>query len=338
MKIAIIGAGAIGSVVAAYLHKAGEDVVLVGREDQVQAVNQNGLTVKGINGQENFKLKALTQLDCEVDLAIFATKTQDLAFAYTHNQETLENCEVLTTQNGVQADNILSCHFGREKMFSSIVMFGATYIKPGEVTYNFKGDWIIGRPFLPVNPKTHKIAEVLGKAFHTVISMDITGMKWLKLFVNFNNCIPALIGKSMQETYSDMDFCRLSIELLKEGYDIVQKGGAKLVSLPEFPKERIEGLVKMPVEQAAGIINQTLPKLSKEPLYGSILQSIMRGKMSEIEFINGEVVHMAQQMQMGAPLNGLILEMVHQVEESKKYFQPEEVKQKFNIQSSEASK
>ena len=94
----------------------------------------------------------------------------------------------------------------------------------------------------------------------------------------------------------------------------------------------------MPVEQAAGIINQTLPKLSKEPLYGSILQSIMRGKMSEIEFINGEVVHMAQQMQMGAPLNGLILEMVHQVEESKKYFQPQEVKQKFNIQSSEANK
>ena len=53
----------------------------------------------------------------------------------------------MTTQNGVQADNILSGHFDRDRQLSSIVMFGATYIKPGEITFNFEGDWIIGRPF-----------------------------------------------------------------------------------------------------------------------------------------------------------------------------------------------
>ena len=73
-----------------------------------------------------------------------------------------------------------------------------------------------------------------------------------------------------------MDLCRLSILLLKEGVAIVQKAGKKLVSLPQFPADRIYGMVNMPIEQAAGIINQTLTTLSKEPLYGSILQSIMR--------------------------------------------------------------
>ena len=198
---------------------------------------------------------------------------------------------ILTTQNGVQADTILSGHFERDRQLSSIVMFGSTYIKPGSIVHNFEGDWIIGRPLMPLDPAAHAVAEVLGKAFKMVPSTNIMGQKYLKLFVNFNNCIPALVGKSMQETFADIDLCRLSIMLLKEGVDIIKSGNIELVSLPDFPKERIEGLVQMPIDQAAGIINKTLTSLSKEPLYGSILQSIMRGKTSEIDFINGDRAH-----------------------------------------------
>ena len=104
-------------------------------------------------------------------------------------------------------------------------MFGSTYVKPGEVTLNFEGDWIIGKPFEPVDAKAKEITELLGQAFPTVISEDIIGMKWLKLFVNFNNCIPAVIGKSMQETFADLDLCRLSILLLKEGVDCIGTPG-----------------------------------------------------------------------------------------------------------------
>ncbi len=58
-----------------------------------------------------------------------------------------------------------------------------------------------------------------------VVSTGIMGQKYLKLFVNFNNCIPALIGKSMQETFADLDLCKLSILLLREGVNIVQNAG-----------------------------------------------------------------------------------------------------------------
>ena len=331
MKIAVIGAGAIGSVVAAYLSKAGADVTLVGKKDQVEAINKDGLSIKGVRGNESFKIRALIQLDQEYDLVIFSTKTQDLEDAYQRNNEYLENCLVLSTQNGVQADNILGVHVEREKMFSSIVMFGATYAKPGQVTFNFEGDWILGKPYAPLDPTAHKLTEILKKGFNVVLTENITGMKWLKLFVNFNNCIPALIGKSMQETFADMDFCRLSILLLKEGVDIVQKANIKFTSLPQFPTDRIYGLVKMPIDQSAGIINKTLTTLSKEPLYGSILQSIMRGKTSEIDFINGEVVQIATQLRQEAPLNRKIVEMVHEVERTKKYFEPEEIKEVFEL-------
>ncbi len=331
MKIAVIGAGAIGSVVSAYLSKAGMDLVLIGKKDQADFINQHGLTVRGIRGEEKIRLKALPRLDQPYDLVIFTVKTQDLEDAYNDNQECLDDSLVLTSQNGVQADNILSAHFDRGKMFSSIVMFGATYIKLGEVLFNFEGDWVIGKPFMSVDPKTHEIAEILSKAFKTTVSNNIMGMKWLKLFVNFNNCLCAVLGKSMQETFADMDLCKASVMLLKEGVNTVQRAHVELVSLPDFPVDRIYGLAAMPLEQAAAIMNKALTNLSKEPVYGSILQSIMRKRMSEIDFINGEIVRMARQMRQEVPLNEAIVDMVHTVEQTGQFLEPQEVKKLFGL-------
>lgn len=332
MKIAVIGAGAIGSVVAGYLSKAGEDVLLIGRPNQVQKIQQGGLEIKGVRGSEKFLFKAATQLDQEYDLVIFTVKTQDLEDTFAENHFHLGGKSlILTTQNGVQADNLLSVHFDREQLISSIVMFGATYTDPGKVTFNFEGDWILGRPFIRNDQKLFQVSEILKRAFPVVISDDIQGMKYLKLFVNFNNCLPALIGKSMQETFVDMDFCRLSVLLLKEGMDIIRKLGINLVSLPQFPVERVQGLSSMPLEQAAGIMNKTLTNLSKEPLYGSILQSIMRKRPSEIDYINGEVVFLAKNAGFNAPLNRKVVDLVHQVEQGKRFFDKEEVKQSFDL-------
>lgn len=331
MKIAVIGAGAIGSVVAAGLFKAGQELLLVGRTDQVTAIKEKGLTIKKSDGEETIKVPVAERLDQEFDLVIFATKTQDIDEAYYQNHEFIEKSFILTTQNGVQADNILSSHFNPEQMISSIVMFGATYVRPGEVTYNFPGDWIMGKRFTTNDPKFHEIAEILKKSFSVVVTDNILGMKWLKLFVNFNNCIPAMVGKSMQETFADLDLCRLSVMLLKEAWPIIQDAKIKIISLPQFPVERVTGLASMPIEQGAGIINKTLTNLSKEPLYGSILQSILRGKASEIDFINGEVVQVASGMRMDSPLNRKVVRMVHEVEETGKFFSTEDVKKEFSL-------
>ena len=72
MNIVVIGAGAIGGLAAAYLKKAGENVFLIGRPDQVKVINANGLTIKGVRGREIIKVPALTRLDKTYDLVIFA--------------------------------------------------------------------------------------------------------------------------------------------------------------------------------------------------------------------------------------------------------------------------
>jgi 2-dehydropantoate 2-reductase len=332
MKIAVVGGGAIGSLVAAFLSKAGEDVSLIGRRDHVKAINDNGLKIISSQGQEIIKVKALMKLDHSYNLVIFATKTQDLEQAYQDNQDFLQNEPViLTTQNGVQADNMISVHFEPDTIISSIVMFGATYMRPGEITYNFPGDWIIGKPFSVNDSRVVEVEKILKNAFPVVVTHEIVGMKWLKLFVNFNNCIPALIGKSMQETFADIDFCRLSVMLLKEGLDIVRSAHIELKSLPQFPVDRVLGLSQLPIDQGASIINKTLTSLSKEPLYGSILQSIMRKKVSEIDFINGEVVVLARSTGKKAFLNSKVVDYVHRVESSGRFLDPEDVKKEFHL-------
>jgi 2-dehydropantoate 2-reductase len=156
-------------------------------------------------------------------------------------------------------------------------------------------------------------------------------MKYLKLFVNFNNCVPALIGQSMQATFSDMDLCRLCVMLLREGVEVVRSARIDMVSLPGLPRERISSLASLPIDDAASILGKTLTGLSREPLYGSILQSILRGKSSEIDFINGEVVRLADRGHALAPLNRRVVDMVHEVERTGKFFSADEVKAAFEL-------
>jgi len=150
-------------------------------------------------------------------------------------------------------------------------------------------------------------------------------MKYLKIFVNANNCLAAILGSSMQESFSDLNISKISIAIWKEGLGVMQKGAISLVSLPDFPLERLEKLTVLPSEEAAKIFSGIMSNLSKEPLYGSILQSIKRKKSSEIDYINGEFVRIAKENHAQAPLNEKLVAMVHQVEKSGKFFTKEEL-------------
>jgi 2-dehydropantoate 2-reductase len=325
MKIAVIGAGAIGGLVAGYLKLKGEDVSLAGHTDSVKAIAENGLQISGIRGNFNLKVNASEKLSFKPDLIILATKTQDIDTALKDNLKFLEGATILTTQNGVQADDLVTKYISKENIISSIVMFGATYLEPAKIVHNFEGSWIIGKIFGSIDEKVIEINKILNEVFPTIISEDIKAMKYLKIFVNANNCIPAILGLSMQEAFLDAEISRISIAIWKEGLEIVNGSGISLLSLPDFPVERITKLTSLPTQEAAKIFSGIMTNLSKEPLYGSILQSIKRGRDSEIDYINGEFVNLAKSHNLKAPLNEKLVEMVHRVEKTKRFFSKEEL-------------
>ncbi len=329
MRIAVIGAGAIGSLVAGYLKSKGEEVTLVGRSASVKAIHEHGLVISGVRGNSLVRLSIAETLNYIPELVILATKTQDIDAALSDCAHLIKNSLLLTTQNGVQADKLAAQYLPPEQIISSIVMFGATSLDPGKVVHNFEGAWILGNFFKPQpTPEMLSLSLILDKAFPAVISADIVGMKYLKIFVNANNCLPAILGKSMQDVFADLAVSRISIAIWKEAFEIFDKIGIDLVSLPGFPVENVTKFTSMPSEHAAEIFSGLMRNLSKDPLYGSILQSIMRGKLSEIDYINGEFVRLAKENNLPAPLNSVLVGMVHEVERAHRFFSKEELIQK----------
>lgn len=325
MKIAVLGSGAIGGLVAGYLKSLALDVTLLGHSDSVKAIKENGLQISGARGNLSLKIDVASNLDYRPDLVILSTKTQDIEVALKDNLKFIQGASLLTTQNGIQADDIVARYVNKENIISSIVMFGATYLEPGKIVHNFEGSWIIGRIFNRNDERVIEISGVLNKVFPTIVAEDLKGMKILKIFVNANNCIPAILGVSMQEAFQDSRISQISIAIWKEGLDIVKKSGIGLVSLPDFPLERLVKLTSLPSLEAAKIFSGIMANLSKEPLYGSILQSIKRGRASEIDYINGEFINLARANNLTAPLNEKLVQMVHSVEDSKIFFSKEEL-------------
>lgn len=325
MRIAVIGAGAIGGLAAGYLKSKGEDVSLVAHTDSARAIKEKGLRISGVRGSFDIKIDAAEKLNYKPQILILATKTQDIVEAVKDNLDFTSGVTVVTTQNGVQADNLVSEYIPKENIISSIVMFGSTLLKPGEIVHNFEGSWILGRIFARNDRKVIEVSEVLNKIFPAIVAEEIEGMKYLKIFVNANNCIPAILGVSMQEAFSDIEVGRISIAIWKEGLEVVDKSGINLVSLPDFPLERLMKLTSLPAAEAGKIFSGIMANLSREPLYGSILQSIKRGRPSEIDYLNGEFVRIAKANNLDSPLNEKLTAMVHQVEAGHKFFSRQEL-------------
>ena len=321
MKIAVLGCGAIGGLFLGYLSGKGYAASGIVRDYQQEVLKKEGLLIVSPKaGEQKIEVKVSTSLCEKVDLAIFATKINGLKEIIEQNIPYLKDATVLSTQNGIRADYILNEYFPKEKIITGIVMFGATFYAPNKVVHNFEGDLILGNIFNSQVDDFDKVEEILASTFSTARIGDIKGAKYLKLFINLNNCIPATLGLSMQETFASQECAKLAIHLNREAYEIVKKCEIELESLPSYPRERIEGLASAPVDEAAVILSKVMTTLSKEPLYGSILQSIKRGKVSEIDYINGEIVKLAESNGLLAPLNKKITEAVHAVEKKGEFF------------------
>ncbi|MDP2922419.1 MAG: 2-dehydropantoate 2-reductase [Candidatus Omnitrophota bacterium] len=325
MTIAVIGSGAIGGLVAGYLKEKSQDVFLVGHKDSAFAIAKNGLQISGVRGNFKIKIDIFEKLNAKVDLVILATKTQDIEEVLGQNRKYLEDTLILATQNGVKADEIVAKYVKKENIISSIVMFGSTYLEPGKIVHNFDRKWVIGKPYAKNDSSVEEIKTILSKIFPIEISADILGMKWLKVFANANNCIPAIVGKSMQECFANLDLCEVSIGIWQEALGAVKKAGIKLVDLPDFTVGQVTKLASMPIREAAKIFSGIMVNLSKEPLYGSILQSIKRDRPSEIDYLNGAFIELGKQCSYPTPLNKKLVELVHKVEKDKKFLTMEEL-------------
>ena len=329
-KVAIIGAGAVGCGLGFLLDRAGREVTLIGRADQVEVLRSKGLRVEGYAGEHQAKIPAAERLDFKPDLVLLAVKTQDTVSALRENMTFVTGAPVVTLQNGVRGDDLAAGLLPQDQIISAVVLLHANYLAPGSVTLMYEGGLILGRPFGPRDSLLEEAAQLLSQVTPTRISDNIRGAHWLKLITNLNNALPALIDGTFHQVYADPFLASLAIRIMREGLNASKKAGIRLESLPEVSVGLTRLINFLPVKLAARIAAARVERMKTPwPLLGSTLQSLRRKRSTEIDYLNGEVVALGKKTGTPTPLNAMIVELVHQVEQTGTFFNVDEVRRKF---------
>lgn len=330
-RIAVIGAGAVGSTLGGLLSRAGNDVTLIGRAAHVAAIRSHGLTIACPSEIFTVHVSASEQLDFRPDLALLAVKTQDVLPALQANLAHLADVPLLTLQNGIQSHTLASSLIPVKNIISVVVMLNASYLTPGEVTLAYSGGLVIGRPYATRDAQVDQAAEILNRAIPTRISNSVMAAHWLKLIVNLNNALPALTNYSMSLVYGDTYLRNLALIMMREGLRVTKQAGISLESLPDVSAVLARLIALLPMNISGPIVAAKVRRMeTKWPLYSSTLQSILRRRLTEIDYLNGEVVRLGRQFRIDTLVNARIVELVHEVEQSKEFISVDGIRQRLS--------
>ena len=326
MRIAVIGAGALGCTFAALLDRAGHDVTLVARGAQLEAVQASGLTLSGGFGDwQTTRLVAAQRLTTQADLVLLCVKAQDSSAALAEHGDSIGGAPVLVVQNGLDGVATAAAALPDSSCFGALSIIAASYLEPGSVTVTTPATTYIGRGTgEPDDEVLHWEAE-LGEALRLRAIGNFVGAQWTKLVVNQINALPAITGLSAQEVIGDT---RLRLVMTRSMREAVRAGVLRRIrfgALQGLGDRRLRLFARLPL-----VIGQVLPALFKArmgpvPNPGSTLQSLKRGQRTEIDYLNGAVVREARLAGRNAPVNATLTALVHEVEESGRFLTPAEV-------------
>jgi 2-dehydropantoate 2-reductase len=327
-KIVVVGAGAIGSLVGGLLARAGEKVTLIARKAHVDAILENGLRIDGVLGSFTVPVSAAVALDFKPDLVLLAVKAQDVETACRQIEPYVQQALVVTLQNGVRSDIIVSSLLPKENIISGVVMFNGQYLKPGQVSYGGGGPLVIGEAFTDNGPRVREIRELLGHAIPTKVSDNIRAAHWTKLLQNnLGNGLEAITGLPVTEFMRHAGVRRIGLLAVKESYRVINKAGFRPGPLPGLMAPVLL-LVKVPLPMGSWMMS--LFRGSVKTVVGSTLQSLRRGRPTEIDYLNGEIVRLGQQAGMPTPYNSLMVDLVKEVEKSGQFYSCDELIRRFS--------
>lgn len=330
MRIAVIGAGAVGSVLGSLLWRAGEDVVLVGRAAHVAAIRAAGLDVEGVAGGFNATPHAEERLSARPELVLLTVKTQDVVTALRDNAALLEDVPIVVLQNGLRGEALAATVVPARQLVSGVVALHAQYLAAGHVVLMRSEGLLIGRPDGRNDEVVERVRAVLDKAVPTAVTTNIHGARWTKLIVNLNNVLPALCNASFRQVYKDAFLRGLAVGLMREGVAVAERAGIRLEPIPGMSLPLVRLVVSLPAALAGIVAARQVPRLeTRWPLKGSIWQSVARGQPTEIDYLNGEVVRLGRELQVPTPLNTFVVELLQRVTAGRRYLTAREIEQAF---------
>ncbi|TCK37003.1 ketopantoate reductase [Paraburkholderia sp. BL8N3] len=303
LKIAILGAGALGCAIGAALTEAGHETWLLNRSvAHVEAMRREGLRVDDANGSRHVMVRATTRADeaGAVDLVVVLVKSFHTDSAMRGALELIgPDTQVLSLQNGLGHEDVLAGIVGRERVLAGKTYVGGVMRAAGHIQSGVAGKaTYIGELDGQLTPRVLAIADAFNAAgLATTVSDNIVGTMWDKLLVNVaTGALTGVTGLTYGQLYDEPLLKTTALAAVAEAMTVARAAGVKLSMTDP--------------EEAWTLAAEGLSPAFKT----SMLQSLEKGSVTEIDFINGSVVRWGQRHGVPTPVNATLTACVKGIE------------------------
>ena len=283
-KIFILGAGAIGSLFGAFLSRK-NDVVLIGEKEHLKTIKARGLKIN----EQIFWPKVQREIKKipKNSLIFLTTKAhQSLKAIKSIKPIIRKDTVILVLQNGLGQEELIKKELEEKcQILRGITYLAAEFFKPGEIR-----TWLNKKTILPLSPEGEKIAKVLRPAgFQTEVTKEMEKEIWKKLVVN------CLIGPLTAL------FKVRNNEIAKESLKKVRK---------RIVKECLQIAAAEGINFEKNFGKEIEEKISLYKNYSSMAQDILKGRKTEIDFLNGKIIELAKKHRLETPANEVIYHLI----------------------------
>ena len=319
MRVAIYGAGSLGTILGAFISKAGVPIELINRNKaHVEALQAKGAQVVGtMNFNQPVVAYTPDQMSGEYDILFLMTKQQHNAEVVQMLKGFLASDGVLVTfQNGLPEMQITDV-LGEERVLGCTVAWGATMQSPGVCELTSEPDALsfsLGAVSEKKSKHFAKVKELLEKMGTVDVEENFLGTRWSKLLINaaFSG-MSAVLGCTFGEAAGPKASRRIVQALIKECIDVCQVGGIRI--------EPVQGkdIVKLlnytnALKRAFSFFIIPIAIRKHAKLKASMLQDLEKGKLTEVDAINGAVSEYGRKVGFPTPANDKVVEIIHRIE------------------------
>jgi len=301
MRVAVVGAGAMGCLYGGLLAEAGVDVSLVDVwREHVDAINAKGLHITGVSGDIVVRVPATTNPETvgRVELVLLFVKSYDTSKAMRDSMPLIGgDTYVLTLQNGLGNLEAIAESVGLGRVLGGTTSHGSTLVGPREIRHAGVGPTVVGTLERGSRGTAEKVADTFnGAGLLTRVSDDVRGDVWGKVLVNLGiNALTALTGLRNGQLLEVPELRRLMRLAVEEGMRVADADGVDLA----------------PIDHVAHVYEVAEATAANR---SSMLQDVERGRRTEIDALNGAVVGLGEKLGVETPVNRALTALVKGLE------------------------
>ncbi|HEX5848445.1 MAG TPA: ketopantoate reductase family protein [Rubrobacter sp.] len=315
-SVLIVGAGAIGGVVAAKMAGGVRRVTLLdANEDHVAKLRDPGLLLDDLGEKSRVRLDAHADprdLGDPFDFALVTLKAPHLEAALGPLVEQGLARTYVSLGNGLVQDRIAAI-VGDENLIVGTVEWGATNLGAGHLARTTRAPFVIGEPIGETRDRTRLLADTLQTVSEVRITDNIRGQVWSKLLVNSSfSGLGAISGLLYREVIADPVGKEAALAVWREGYDVGLAQNITLDRVLGVPAEAL--VVRGPQDRGRADVALEVAMGYAGATKASMLQDLERGVKTEVDVINGGVVERGREYGIETPYNERTVEIMHTME------------------------